>query len=191
MLFRSDPDYYTPTPYRASDHDPIVVGLNLVHRINGTAAADTIVGTPGDDVITGGVGADRITGNGGRDVFVYTSIRDAGDTITDFTPGDDRLDLGGMLASIGANPATALASGYVVLAASGNNTVVQYDTDGSAGPSLPRALVTLLNVSPASLDPVRDLGLGSPAAVTAAVKASAKAATLRTMVAAPNVKKTK
>lgn len=185
------PDYYTDSPFRASDHDPIVVGLNLVHRITGTAAADTIVGTPGDDVITGGVGADRLTGNGGRDVFVYTSIRDAGDTITDFTPGDDRLDVSGMLASIGANPATALASGIVVLAATGNNTVVQYDTDGSAGPSLPRPLVTLLNVSPASLDPVRDLGLGSPAAVTAAIKASAKAATLRTMVAAPNVKKSK
>jgi predicted extracellular nuclease len=24
------PDYYTPTPYRSSDHDPVIVGLNLV-----------------------------------------------------------------------------------------------------------------------------------------------------------------
>ena len=178
------PDYYTPTPYRASDHDPIVVGLNLVHAINGTAAADTLVGTPGDDVITGGAGADRLTGNGGRDVFVYTSIRDAGDTITDFTPNDDRLDLGALLASIGANPATAYANGVVTLAASGNNTVVMIDTDGSAGPTLARPLVTLLNVSPATIDPLRDLGLGTPAAVAAAVKASAKAATLRTMTVA-------
>lgn len=178
------PDYYTPTPYRASDHDPIVVGLNLVHVINGTAAAETLVGTPGDDVITGGGAADRLTGNGGRDVFVYTSIRDAGDTITDFTPNDDRLDLGALLASIGANPATAYANGVVTLVASGNNTVVMIDTDGSAGPTLARPLVTLLNVSPAAIDPLRDLGLGTPAAVAAAVKASTKAATLRTLTVA-------
>jgi predicted extracellular nuclease len=178
------PDYYTPTPYRASDHDPIVLGLNLVHVINGTAGADVIVGTPGDDIITGGAGADRLTGNGGRDVFVYTSMRDAADTITDFTPGDDRLDLTALLASIGASPATAWANGVVTLAASGNNTVVLVDTDGRSGPAVGRPLVTLLNVSPANVDPVRDLGLGTSTAVTAAVKASAKAATLRTMTAA-------
>ena len=178
------PDYYTPTPYRASDHDPIVLGLNLVHVVNGTAGADVIVGTPGDDVITGGAGADRLTGNGGRDVFVYTSMRDAADTITDFTPGDDRLDLSALLASIGASPATAWANSVVTLAASGNNTVVLVDTDGKSGPALGRPLVTLLNVSPANVDPVRDLGLGTPTAVSAAVKASAKAATLRTMTAA-------
>ncbi|MFL6697560.1 MAG: ExeM/NucH family extracellular endonuclease, partial [Vitreoscilla sp.] len=87
------PDYTTDSPYRASDHDPIVVGLNLVHAVNGGSGNDTLVGSAGDDVITGGVGADRLTGNGGRDVFVYTSMRDAADTITDFTPNDDRLDL--------------------------------------------------------------------------------------------------
>jgi len=64
----------------------------------------------------------------------------------------------------------------VTLAASGNNTVVLIDTDGSAGPALPRPLLTLLNVSPANLDLVRDLGLGSPAVVANAIKASRSAA---------------
>ncbi len=177
-----NPDYTTDSPYRASDHDPIVVGLNLVHTINGTSGNDTIVGTAGDDVITGGVGADRLTGNGGRDVFVYTSMRDAADTITDFTPSDDRLDLSALLASIGANASTAVANGVVLWQQSGANTVVLIDTDGKAGPAVPRLLVTLLNVNAASIDPVRDFGLGTPAAVASAVKASVKAAAVRTAV---------
>ncbi len=178
------PDYYTGTPYRASDHDPIAVGLSLVHVINGTANRDAVVGTAGDDVITGGGGADTLTGNGGRDVFGYTSMRDAGDTITDFAPNDDRLDLGALLTSIGANPATAISSGVVQFIASGNNTIVEIDTDGFAGPAVARPLVTLLNVTPASLDALRDAGLGSPAAVAAAVKASARTAALRTLTPA-------
>ena len=171
------PDYYTPTAYRASDHDPIVIGLNLVHAVNGTAGSDTLVGTPGDDVITGGAGADRLTGNGGRDVFVYTSIRDAGDTITDFAPNDDRIDLDALLASLGTTPANAVAGGYVSLQASGNNTLVMIDTDGKAGAAIAKPFITLLNVSPASIDLTRDLGLGQPAAVALAIKTSAKAAT--------------
>ncbi len=177
-----NPDYTTDSPYRASDHDPIVVGLNLVHAVNGGSGNDTLTGTTGDDVITGGLGADRLTGNGGRDVFVYTSMRDAADTITDFTPNDDRLDLGALLASIGASPATAVGNGVVQWTQSGANTVVLIDTDGKAGPAVPRLLVTLLNVNAASIDPVRDFGLGSPAAVSAAVKASIKAAAVRSAV---------
>ena len=179
------PDYTTDSPYRASDHDPIVVGLNLVHVINGTPGTDNIVGSAGDDIITGGFGADRLTGNGGRDVFVYTTTRDGADTITDFTPNDDRIDLTALLASIGVKPQDALSLGYISLVASGNNTVVMLDTDGSAGAAAARPLVTLLNVSLASIDPLRDLGLGTPAAVNAAVKASAQAAALRGMTPAP------
>ena len=175
------PDHYSKSPYRASDHDPIVVGLNLVHTITGTTGNDTLVGTAGDDVITGGVGADRLTGNGGRNVFVYTSMRDAADTITDFTPGSDRLDLGALLAGLHVDPSTAFASGVVQLQQSGTSTLVSIDADGQAGPAVPRLLVTLLNVNAGSVDPLRDLGLGTPAAVARAAKASAKAAA-RTLV---------
>ena len=115
-------------------------------------------------------------------MFVYTSMRDAADTITDFTPNDDRLDLSALLASIGANASTAVANGVVQWQQSGANTVVLIDTDGTAGPAVPRLLVTLLNVNAASIDPVRDFGLGTPAAVTTAVKASVKAAAVRTAV---------
>ena len=150
-------DPYTVNPYRASDHDPVVMGLSLFKTIQGTAGRDVLVGTAGDDLIIGGVGADTLTGGAGTNVFVYQSIRDAGDTITDFVPGKDYLDLRALLISLGANPATALSSGVVTLVASGSGTLVQIDTDGSAGPTAVRALVTLNGVSPASIVASRDL----------------------------------
>ena len=60
---------YEPNQYRTSDHDPVVVGLDLdINTIcNGLEA--TIVGTPGDDVINGTNGDDVIVGLGGNDVI--------------------------------------------------------------------------------------------------------------------------
>ncbi|HEX5312904.1 ExeM/NucH family extracellular endonuclease [Aquabacterium sp.] len=153
------PDYYSATPYRSSDHDPIVIGLSLLKTLNGSTGRDTIMGTSGDDVITGGEQSDTLTGGAGRDVFVYQSIRDGLDTITDFTPGTDRIDLTTLLASIGVNPATALSQGYIRLVSTNTGTQVQVDTDGSAGSTLPRALVLLKGVAVNQIVPGRDLGL--------------------------------
>ncbi|MDY0747836.1 ExeM/NucH family extracellular endonuclease [Paucibacter sp. R3-3] len=140
-----NPDYYTATPYRSSDHDPMVLGLNLVNEISG--GGKTIVGTPGDDVIEGGPGANTITGNGGHDVFVYRSILDVGDTITDFNPADDRLDLSGLLQSQGVASADPLASGHVTCATQAGSAVIGLDVDGSAGPAKSRAIVQLRGVA--------------------------------------------
>lgn len=153
------PDYYTPTAYRSSDHDPVVVGLSLLKLLTGTAGRDVISGTPGDDVISGGIGADTISSGAGNDVIVYGSMRDAGDSITDFAPGLDRLDLSGLLASLGINQATAFANGHVRVVDIGGGASVQIDADGAAGAATFRPLATLRGVSAAAIDPARDLGL--------------------------------
>ncbi|WP_374764480.1 beta strand repeat-containing protein [Yunchengibacter salinarum] len=59
----------------------------------GGGNSDTLSGGDGDDTLDGGAGADRLTGDAGFDVFL---VRDGGgsDTITDFTPGQDRVDFG-------------------------------------------------------------------------------------------------
>ncbi|WP_144006986.1 type I secretion C-terminal target domain-containing protein, partial [Pelomonas sp. KK5] len=141
------PDYYTATAYRSSDHDPLVIGLNLVNSLGGGSGRDTIVGTPGDDVIEGGPGADTLTGNGGHDVFVYRSILDAGDTITDFNPADDKLDLHALLQEQGIAVADPLASGHVSCTAQAAGAVIGVDVDGSAGPAKSRAIVQLKGVA--------------------------------------------
>jgi predicted extracellular nuclease len=153
-------DPYTATPYRSSDHDPVVVGLNLYNKAwAGTSGADVITAAAGDDLVWASVGADLLTGGAGSNGFAYRSMREAGGSITDFVPGKDRIDLSALLASINTASSTAVGRGVVKLVAAGGNTLLQIDTDGSAGPVLPRTLVTLRNVSPASIVPRRDLGL--------------------------------
>jgi len=124
---------------------------------NGTGARDTLVGTAGDDVITGGAGADMITGGAGGDTFRYTSTRDAGDTISDFTPYEDKLDLNPLLASLGVTGSNGVASGHVLFADVIGGVQVLIDNDGSAGPAVARPLVTLKGLTAAQIAPGRDL----------------------------------
>jgi Ca2+-binding RTX toxin-like protein len=138
------PDYYTNSPYRSSDHDPVIIGLNLVKKINGTAGRDALVGTAGDDVITGGIGADTLTGGAGADQFVFTSLRDGIDTITDFQPGIDRIVLTQLLQSLGIASGAPIAGGYVTCMASGSNALIGIDAD-AAGSAASRSLVLVKN----------------------------------------------
>lgn len=140
------PDYYAATPFRSSDHDPVIVGLDLRRAVNGTAGRDTLVGTAGDDVITGGPGNDKLTGGGGADHFVYGSLRDGVDTITDFAPGEDRLVLAPLLAATGIVSSDPLAAGFVTCQAASGGALIGIDSDGpGAGGSRP--LVLLANHS--------------------------------------------
>ncbi|OYW63767.1 MAG: hypothetical protein B7Z32_11880 [Hydrogenophilales bacterium 12-64-13] len=152
-------DFYAPDAYRSSDHDPVLVGLQLEKRIVGGAGRDTLLGTPGDDRITGGGGADGLAGGDGRDTFVYASLRDAGDAIADFVPGVDRLDLTTLLASLGIVAETALGNGQVRVLDSTAGARVLVDADGPAGATAARTLVLLRAVSAAAIEPARDFGL--------------------------------
>jgi Ca2+-binding RTX toxin-like protein len=63
----------------------------------GNNVANIIIGNEGDNRIIGSGGADTLTGGLGADTFVYNVVSDSPllgrDTITDFTPGTDKLDL--------------------------------------------------------------------------------------------------
>lgn len=74
-------------------------GLGGNDRLIGGWGKDTLNGGDGDDVLIGGLGQDTLTGGAGRDVFRFESRLDSGtvnstrDVITDFTRGQDRIDL--------------------------------------------------------------------------------------------------
>ncbi|MDM4766278.1 ExeM/NucH family extracellular endonuclease [Pelomonas sp. SE-A7] len=143
-------DNFVDNMFRASDHDPLLLGLNLVKTLTGTSGRDTIVGTAGDDVIEGGMGADTLTGNGGRNQFVYNNLLEGGDTITDFKPGTDLLVFTKLLQSAGVVSADPLASGHVTCTDSSAGAVIGVDTD-AAGPLKTRPMVSLKAVTCANV----------------------------------------
>jgi Ca2+-binding RTX toxin-like protein len=55
---------------------------------------DTVVGNEGDNTIRGGDGDDVLTGGSGEDTFVFERFDRGDDTISDFDPGADRLQVG-------------------------------------------------------------------------------------------------
>ncbi|MEL6235256.1 MAG: hypothetical protein AAFR46_12690 [Pseudomonadota bacterium] len=64
-------------------------GIDL---LNGAAGDDRIFGDNGNDRINGGTGNDILTGGAGIDFFIFSENNGA-DRITDFTNGQDRLNL--------------------------------------------------------------------------------------------------
>ncbi len=54
---------------------------------------DTIIGNALDNKIDGGRGDDTLTGNAGNDIFIIRKHGNETDTITDFKPGEDKIDL--------------------------------------------------------------------------------------------------
>jgi predicted extracellular nuclease len=144
-------DWYQPNVFRASDHDPMLIGLDLTKDFKGTSGRDAIAGTAGDDIIEGGAGADTLTGNGGRNQFVYRSMLDAGDVITDFKPAIDTLVLTQLLSATGIASADPLASGHVTCTASAAGAVIGVDTDGAAGTIKSKPLLQLRGVACSAL----------------------------------------
>ena len=135
------PDPYSATPWRASDHDPVVVGLAIYKSITAAPGSTAVAGTAGDDIITSGAGRRTLTGGGGNDWFVFTAGFAGGATITDLN-GGDRIDLRAVLQNLGVNAAAPIAQGYLTCTSSAAGAVINIDPD-AAGPALPRAMLLL------------------------------------------------
>ncbi|MDB9492924.1 DUF4214 domain-containing protein [Dolichospermum circinale CS-534/05] len=103
--------------------------------LTGGIVNDSLTGDAGKDTLTGGAGGDSLTGGTGNDIFVYTALTDSNagtltvanltfDTITDFTKGQDTINVAGLgFASVVSAQAAVNATGITDI-----STVVNFTT---------------------------------------------------------------
>ena len=142
----------------AGSGNDLVKGGSGKDRIDGSNGRDRLLGNDGNDRLTGGksndilIGAqgnDILIGNQGRDLFVFQTLAEGVDRITDFSALQDRIDLRAIFTGAafgGTSPFDRLTQ-FVQLVQVGANTEVQVDTDGSGVGTSFTTLATLLNVT--------------------------------------------
>jgi hypothetical protein len=124
---------YFLTPFGDSfeGNDPLsfVYGGDGNDQMFGSVSSnDWFFGGNGDDFLAGGTLDDRLEGGAGRDVFAFRALANAGlDTIADFNPGDDVIQLTG--ANFGE-----LAAGHIFTA--GVDFIIGTIAGGMSAPQL-------------------------------------------------------
>jgi Ca2+-binding RTX toxin-like protein len=111
--------------------------------LSGGAGNDTFNASQADDTLTGGGGADR---------FVLTSEPWSPIHITDFTPGQDKLDLS-HLRPAGYTGTDPVADHWLFFYSDGaGGTIVRFDHDGAGpNPQWPNTIVLLEHVTPSQI----------------------------------------
>jgi Ca2+-binding RTX toxin-like protein len=120
--------------------------------LTGADGADILRGGSGEDFLSGGALGDRLTGGGGKDLFQYTgpsggpfgsggTVSATRDTITDFTKGQDRIDVhlidangagSGSPAFTFIGNAGFTAAGQIRAFTTAEGTVIQGSVDGDS-----------------------------------------------------------
>ncbi|MBD2455573.1 calcium-binding protein [Nostoc sp. FACHB-87] len=106
---------------------------------------DSLVGGNGNDTLVGGAGSDRLTGGTDSDKFVFSSLGEGIDTITDFSSTEDFLVVQTLLTHLNYTGINPIADGYIRGIQSGSSTLIQIDIDGLNGNSIFSTLVTVSN----------------------------------------------
>ncbi|MEO0357113.1 MAG: beta-propeller fold lactonase family protein [Pseudomonadota bacterium] len=108
-----------------------VSGTTADDLLTADGAGQTVLGLAGNDILKDGAGADTLAGGAGDDIFVLTADGEI-DTITDFDPANDQLDLSGFtfFRSVSQLDVASTTDGATLTF--GNETVHVKSADGSS-----------------------------------------------------------
>ena len=124
------------------DGDDILLGGKGKDTLNGDAGNDSLFGEKGQDTLNGGAGNDlldggakndTLSGGSGNDTFLFNNNHNIGtdiDTLSDFAPADDILDISELL--LGYSDGSSDINDFLSIDNAGS---VSVDTDGSVGGS--------------------------------------------------------
>ncbi len=148
----TDPDSIPGNNNPAEDDLASVSLTTGIQEIIGTPKKDILVGTDEAERLIGLEKADLLTGGGGNDQFFYTDIKDRGDTITDFTIGEDKIVLTQILDSFNYQGSDPIADGYIQFCDCKNSTIIGLDPDGFAGNKGAKPFIIVKDVSVVDLN---------------------------------------
>ena len=101
----------------------------------GGQGKDTLVGGEGDDILSGGRGDDTLTGGAGADTFAQSFGETGVDTITDFNPSEDTINLKGFggIENVSRLSVTEVDGGTVISAGEGTTLLLEGVTPDQLG----------------------------------------------------------
>jgi len=144
-------------------NDKVLAGSDaLGDSLSGGAGNDTLVASAGNDTLLGGTGVDVLTGGKGADTFVLDTLQARVDSITDFKPLEDSIELSASVFEALASNGPLTASHFVVGDAVQNLTdyiiynpktgVIAYDSDSNDELAPIPVIVVSVNTAISSAD---------------------------------------
>lgn len=134
--------------YSITDADGDISSTTLTFKIAdeiivGDTGNNTLAGGGGNDILSGGQGSDILSGGDGNDLFIWhngdegTVAASNNDIVTDFTVGQDSLDLSGILQGenytlIDGKVTNGNLLNYLDVSQNGNDTVITVKPDGGS-----------------------------------------------------------
>ncbi len=142
-----------------------VIGGGGNDRIIGNGSNNILEGGTGNDSLEGNAGNDELTGGAGQDRFIFSSINDGSDTITDFSTSDDMLQIDAVGFGGGLQAGTLASSQFVQGATAQdandrflyNQGQLLFDADGVGG-SAAIQVATFTNVPTLSASDIQVVG---------------------------------